>query len=242
MCVRVATIVLHMVAARRTFIPKNFMPVSAGVGGAASPALLNKPQHRQDLQSLSSPQLALDARRVHTTGYLQLVPGPLQSPTPTPGAAQPARQLPSQSIAQSGAAQRDRSSPATSQPAGSVQPPRRPPPGFGSRSGNPDAGASPSLAGSQRTSSSAAASPYMQPPHHGDDLQRVRRELAALRNDVAALTQATPDGQPQAPSSRIMQKSASSANAAASRPAASVPYYMPAQQVSLHSTSDVQEI
>ncbi len=164
---------------------------------------------------------------------------PKHSPAPVLGAGQlPMPQLPSQSIAQSGAAQHARSSPAMSASAGSGQDPRRPPPGFAPRSGYLDAGLSPSLPGNQHTRSHTA-SPYIQPTQAKDAHQAALRALTD-RKSAAASILAMPEQEPHAAARPTTENSASTADASKQRSTAPVPYYMPAHQVSFPISSDLQ--
>lgn len=202
--------------------------------GARDPSFVASPvppPPRPDLQAFKStpPAAATRPGRRMTE--------PKHGSPPGLGAAQlPLPQLPSQSIAQSGAAQHARSSPAMPQSAGSGQDSRRPPPGFAPRSGYLDAGLSPSLPGIQHARSHVA-SPYIQPAQARDAHQAALRALTN-NNSAAAAILAMPERQPQTAAGQSTENSASSADAIRHRPTAAVPYYMPAQQVSSLIMSD----
>ena len=202
--------------------------------GARDPSFVASPvppPPRPDLQAFKStpPAAATRPGRRMTE--------PKHGSPPGLGAAQlPLPQLPSHSIAQSGAAQHARSSPAMPQSAGSGQDSRRPPPGFAPRSGYLDAGLSPSLPGIQHARSHVA-SPYIQPAQARDAHQAALRALTN-NNSAAAAILAMPERQPQTAAGQSTENSASSADAIRHRPTAAVPYYMPAQQVSSLIMSD----
>lgn len=160
------------------------------------------------------------------------ITAPFQGQAPSTGTAQLPSQLPSQSIAQSGMAQHARSSPGMSQPAGTGRAPGRPPPGFGSKLGYPDASTCPSLAAKQHMMSQTAG-PHTQPNHAGNAYQAALHALTD-RQPAATATQTMLDRQPQTPA--ITVDSASTADLDKHRVAASVPYYLPAQQVPSHNT------
>ena len=163
--------------------------------------------------------------------------GPSQRPAASFSPAQMPLQLPSQSIGQSGVAQLAMSSSGVSQSAGSQQAPRRPPPGFGSRSGFLEAFPSPGAVGN-REMSSHAAGPYGQPNQAPSAYHEALHALTD-RHTAAAATLPTAE-QPQTGSHRTVNDGASSAGAPRPRPMPSVPYYMPAQQVSSDASSSLQ--
>ena len=166
------------------------------------------------------------------------IAGPSQRPAASYSPAPLPTQLPSQSLAQSGVAELAMSSPGVPQSVGSQQAPRRPPPGFGSRSGFLEAYPSPGPAGNQDMSSHAAGS-YGQPNQAPSAYHEALHALTD-RHTAAATTHAMPDRQPQTVSHRMISDSGSPLDAAQHRPNPPVPYYMPAQQVSSDTSSELQ--